>query len=155
MTGDATGVDGGRQGEILCALVEEMRELYGQLDALSQRQCEIIDRENHEPLLTLLEERQQLIDRLIGLKRRVDPVRKRWEAEGGGSDGSPVTESLRGIARIVAAIGERDAMAASALEEHRRLLQRELAELGRGRAAFGMYGGGDQAAGPRFQDVEG
>ncbi len=155
MTGDIAGSDGGRSGELLGSLIDEMRELYGQLDALSQRQCELIDCENHDSLLTLLEERQQLINRLVGLKRRADPLRERWEAEGGGSDDSPIKERLRGIARIVTAVEERDALAVRTLEGHRRLMQKELAELGRGRAAVGLYGVSDQLSGPKFQDVEG
>jgi hypothetical protein len=146
---------GGRAEDALLSLLDEMRAVYGQLDALSQRQSELIDAENHEPLLTILEERQLLIDRLLGIKRRADPLRERWEAEGGGCEGSPVQESLRGIARIAAAIEERDALDRRAIEERRHMVAKELSELGRGRVAVSSYGGQERSAGPKFQDVEG
>ena len=154
MTRNESPGNGGPGEELLLALLQEMRALYGQLDALSQRQGELIEAEEHEPFLTLLEERQHLINGLLGLKRRIDPLRERWEAEGGVAD-SPVGECLRGIARISTGIEERDAMDRRAIEGRRNVLAKELAGLGKGRAAVSSYSGQDRPGGPKFQDVEG
>lgn len=155
MTAEKSTGDGGRAGELLLSLLEEMRDLFGQIDALSQRQCDLIEAEEHEPLLTLLEERQLLINRLAGLKRRADPLRERWESEGGGGEDSPVGECLRGMARIAAGIEQRDAMDKRAIEARRNVLAKELAGLGRGKVAVSSYSGRTGSDGPKFHDVEG
>jgi hypothetical protein len=145
----------GRAAALFLAVLDEMSPLYGQLDALSQRQAELIESEDHEPLLTLLQERQQLIDRLLGLKRRADALRRQWETEEGGSPRTDVMDRLRAMERMAASIDERDAVDRRALEGRRQSVMSELSGLGRARSAVTSYGGETKPSGPKFQDVEG
>src|SRR5882724_2781053 len=60
------------------SLLDSQRALLGELDALAQRQSTLIDGEDMEPLLTLLDERQRVIDRVLPASRTLDELRWRW-----------------------------------------------------------------------------
>src|SRR5881275_632834 len=60
------------------SLLTSQRALLGELDALGQRQSTLIDGEDMEPLLTLLDERQRVIDQVMPVSRTLDELRWRW-----------------------------------------------------------------------------
>jgi hypothetical protein len=65
------------KGDVI-ALLTEQRDLYRQLQGLADRQRGFITGNQPERLLTILAERQQLIDRLQVVSHRLRPFRSHW-----------------------------------------------------------------------------
>ncbi|MBE7505873.1 MAG: hypothetical protein HS101_06245 [Planctomycetia bacterium] len=62
----------------LIALLESQRQLYVRLRLLADRQRALILNEDTQPLLGLLVERQELVDKLVALNERLGPYRESW-----------------------------------------------------------------------------
>jgi hypothetical protein len=62
----------------LIALLESQRQLYVRLRLLADRQRALILNEDTQPLLGLLVERQELVDKLVSLNERLGPYRASW-----------------------------------------------------------------------------
>lgn len=62
----------------LIALLTEQRSLYSQLGALAGTQRDLITAGEPEQLLSVLGERQKLVDRLDALGGRMKPYLERW-----------------------------------------------------------------------------
>ncbi len=130
----------------LRALVERQRGLYGQLDALSQRQRSLAEAGEAERLLAVVQERGPLVAALSANGARIGEL----VAQGAASDPGLArdVDALRGMASRIA---ERDAEDRRLIESMRDAMADELAGLRRGRAAVGAYGGA-APAGAVFQD---
>jgi hypothetical protein len=70
----------------LVQLLEHQRTLYRRLRTLADRQRTMIVQDDVQPLLSLLSERQKLVDGLVGLGRRLAPFREHWPATYGTLD---------------------------------------------------------------------
>lgn len=142
----------------LLGLLDEQLMLYERLDELSRRQSELIEQEETDRLLSLLGERQGVIDRIEALDASMRPFRDSWDRLV-----SPLPESRRVVIRerldrltaLVGEIAKRDEADRLRLEQRRDAVGDELAGLSRGAGAISAYGGGGQSRGPRFQDTEG
>lgn len=149
------GVDWERR---LLELLDEQLMLYERLDELSRRQSELIEQEETDRLLSLLGERQDVIDRIEAVDASMRPFRDQWDRLVG-----PLPESRRVVIRerldrltvLVGEIAGRDEADRRRLEQRRDAVGDELAGLSRGAGALSAYGGGGQGRGPRFQDTEG
>lgn len=162
MTGRERREDGSRDGEApmlaeqLEATLSEQLGLLGQLDALGQRQSRLIDEDDPDRLLEVLAERQAVIDRMEGCARRLEPLQKRWDGVARWVDPTArdrIRQRLESIAGLIESIDRRDAHDRERLEERRRQIAAELAELERSRRATGAYLPPPEA-GPRFKDEE-
>ena len=139
------------------AVLGAQRGMLGELDALSQRQSTLVDSPEIEPLLAVLDERRQVIERIVQTSRLVDQLRERWEIvqtalpQGRRTEVERAHESLKELA---AQVSRRD------LRDHARLKKRmdavsdELAGVATSRRAASAYGP-TGIAGPRFQDQQG
>ncbi|HYE62887.1 MAG TPA: hypothetical protein VD997_12900 [Phycisphaerales bacterium] len=139
------------------AVLTQQRALLGELDALSQRQSLLIDEPVLEPLLMVLEERQQVIDRITQTARLVEQLRPQWDRT---RDHVPeahlrqVERELEAVSSLAEQVQKRDE------RDHARLKQRlegvtsELAGLATSKKAANAYTP-QQTVLPRFQDRKG
>lgn len=63
---------------VLLELLQRQRSLYRQLRELSGRQGPLVTQGLAEPLLSLLAQRQRLIDELAAVNERLEPFRRDW-----------------------------------------------------------------------------
>lgn len=63
---------------LVVGLLSEQRDLCAQLCELAERQRPLITGDEPERLLTVLGERQRLLDRLEVLKQRLEPYQQNW-----------------------------------------------------------------------------
>lgn len=159
--GEGPGAPGRTQadavGHRLLALLDEQHALLGRLDALSQRQSELIERdEEPDRLLAVLAERQAVIDRMEQGSRALQPLHDQW-MNVAGEAGEEVREAIRRRLELTATLMDlvqaRDASDRDRLESRRRALAGELASMDQTRRALGAYGW-EAPAEPRFRDEE-
>jgi hypothetical protein len=139
------------------SLLALQRALLGELDALSQRQSLLIEEPVLDPLLAVLEERQQVVDRITQSHRTSEQLRAQWDSmqshlpEAHRQQVQREIDAVASLAEQVRARDERD---------HARLKQRlegvtaELAGLATTRKAANAYAPAP-ASTPRFQDRRG
>jgi len=139
------------------SVLGQQRALLGELDALSQRQSLLIDEPVLDALLAVLEERQQVVDRIMQTARMVDQIRPHWErlqAQVPEHHRLQVQRESDTVAQLAAEVQRRDE------QDHSRLKQRldgvtsELAGLSTTKKAANAYTPAEQNL-PRFQDRNG
>ncbi len=139
------------------ALVERQCALYAALDALSQRQSELVEAGDAEGVLGVLHSRQSVLDELATVAEQQRPLRDRWASSLALID-VPSRERLaarvQAMERLAAEINERDERDRERLAEQRDGIASELASVGKTRRAVSAYGE-SPAYGARFQDREG
>lgn len=64
----------------LIDLLDQQRSIYQQLVELSVRQSQLVQAGDAEPLLSLLTQRQRLIDDLTQLNGSIEPYKQNWPA---------------------------------------------------------------------------
>ena len=64
-------------GETL-VLLRTQHELYGRLEDFAYRQRRLVTRDDHDSLLTLLGQRQQIASELSALAHRIGPIQMDW-----------------------------------------------------------------------------
>ncbi len=62
----------------LVQLLKEQRVYFSRLRVLADRQKSLVVQDDPQPLLSLLAERQQLVDGLVAVNNRLAPYRSRW-----------------------------------------------------------------------------
>jgi hypothetical protein len=144
-------------GRRLLALLDEQHALLGRLDALSQRQSDLIDRdEEPDRVLAILAERQAVIDRMEAASRSLEPVHTEWMTSASVA-GEEVRDAIRrrleSTAALMDLVQARDASDRDRLESRRQALAGELASMDQSRRALGAYGATGSAQ-PRFRDQE-
>lgn len=77
----------------LVELLQHQRTLFSRLRVLADRQRSLVTQDDPQPLLTLLAERQRLVDGLVGISARLAPFRNDWTAVYGGLD-EPVRKQV-------------------------------------------------------------
>ncbi len=131
--------------EELISLLRRQVSIYTRLEQLSGRQRGLIAAEDQQQLLTLLAERQKLVDELSALNQGLIPLQKYWRAHR-----ETVAPSLRAeadqllgrtgeILQRILGTDERDARILSARKAQ---TAKQVTELAQGRQAFEAYGGG-------------
>lgn len=150
--------DPARWAARLSRLLDEQRSLYESLDSLSRRQARHIEDGDADTLLSLLTERQRLIERLAKATEEFAPFRRSWpdlmralpeDARAG------FEERVRLLAELIGVIAERDEQDRRALEDRRGMIAAELGVVTRGRGAVAAYGRPGGESPPRYQDREG
>ncbi len=129
----------------LISLLRRQVSIYTRLEQLSGRQRGLIAAEDQQQLLTLLAERQKLVDELSTLNQGLIPLQKYWRA-----NRETVAPSLRTEAdQLVVRAGEILQRILGADEQDARILSARKAQtakqvtvLAQGRQAFEAYGGG-------------
>lgn len=136
-------------------LLTLQHDLFGRLDDLSRRQAAFIRSDDTDRLLSLLGERQNLIDRIAQTNQQLEPYKARWELMLGEmplGNRDRVRQKLDAVAVLAGAIAQRDDADRRELQQRRDATASELAKVSRARGAVAAYGGA--AAGARFQDRE-
>jgi len=140
-------------------LLDEQRELYESLERLSQRQAELIERDEMEALLGVLQERQGVIDRLSQANEQFEPFRSRWSELMASAPAARRDEFQRCIAELselAGRIAQRDEDDRRALESRRQSVAGELRSVAKGRGAVAAYGRGQSRSDhARYQDRHG
>lgn len=138
-------------------LIESQRVLYVELDALSQRQADLIERGETDELLSVLGLRQRVLERVQSLHDAIAPVRANWRRfletlsePQRASLGVRVDE----IARLIEVITQRDQSDKRRMIEGRDRLAAELSGVGKARAATGAYGIPSASGRAIYQDRE-
>ena len=83
--------DGTLSAECFLELMRHQRTLYRRLRHLAEQQQALVSEGTGEALLSLLAERQRLVDGLLGLGGRLAPFREQWTTFYAGLD-----ENVRG-----------------------------------------------------------
>lgn len=142
---------------VFAALLAEQAELLAVLDGLSRRQRSLIAGDAPEDLLTLMDERQHIVDRLESLTTRLTPMHTRWSegartiSQGQRSDIEARLKSLASLAREIAA---RDASDQELIARRKQEIAQELASTSGNQKAMHAYAGSSPAGGAVFQDRE-
>jgi hypothetical protein len=126
---------------------------FGELDALSQRQSALVERDDGTELLMLLAERQAVIDEIARLSARIDPLRKAWDevaAHATAALRTDIETRINSMAALLHGIRERDEFDRTRLETRRESIRREMIQMNASKQAVGAYG--NKAAGPNYQD---
>lgn len=134
--------------EKLISLLRRQVIIYTRLEQLSGRQRGLIAAEDPQQLLTLLGERQKLVDELGVLNQGLVPLQEYWRA-----NRETVAPSLRAEAdQLVGRAGEILQRVLGADEQDARILSarkaqtaKQVTALAQGRQAFEAYGAGGRA----------
>ena len=144
--------DGSRHVE---SLLSHQADLFGRLDALSQQQAELIRQDETDRLLSLLGERQDLIDQIAATNTQLEPYRGRWDAFLGeltDAGRERVRVRLDAVAKLADLIAQRDETDRRQMQVRRDAMAADLAKVASGRGAMAAYG--TAGSEPRFQDRE-
>ena len=147
----------------LARVLDRQREIYERLELISLSQAQLISEDQTDDLLSVLGQRQSLIEQLSALNDELAPFAERWN-ELAPRLSEEHREALRqrfdDVGRLVESITRRDEGDRRALEARRSTVGNELQSLTRSRGAVAAYAraqtpGGREAPDPRFQDRRG
>lgn len=131
----------------LIELLEEHRALCGVLDAISQRQGQIVTNGEAGAILAILAERESVIDELSRSNARIEPLRRVWDSvasQASSAQRDDVAERIEALAGLIGAVADRDTQDQRALELRRDAVVSELRSLESQRRAAGIYGKREQ-----------
>lgn len=140
----------------LIELLGEQRDIYAQLQELSEKQAALVAEGDAESLLTLLAERQTLIDKLTQLNGRVEPYKQNWPTLWSQLDAQSqrrVQGLIDQVQSLLDRIVQQDERDREALSEQRERIGAQMTRTSQGSAVNKAYGAG--AAEPRYTDREG
>lgn len=141
----------------LDALLTRQTELYGELDALCDRQRGLIEAGDTERLMGLLSERARVVQELVESGERFLPFGASWgliEQSLSESELRDATRRLDAVAALAASIAARDEADGASIRARRDELADQLSGLGQTKRAVSAYGAA-APAGPRYQDRKG
>lgn len=126
-------------------LLDEQRGLLRELDGLSEQQSKWVGSGETARLLSVLSQKQRIVERVQGVSASLQPFMSDWSARVAGlSERSRVllrsrTDELEALATRVRARDEADR---ATLEASSRVIADDLAGMARARGAARAYGGG-------------
>jgi hypothetical protein len=152
--------------EVLGHALDRQLILLGDLEELSTQQRELIDAEDPEPLLELMNARQQIVDELVVVEQASAEARQRLHANATGAGALPnagldratrqsLQFRLEQVAAWAKAVMQRDAKDAERMQARKKQAAGELAELAGAKRAVNAYAKPAAAPGAVFQDREG
>lgn len=147
---------GDRWPEALADLLDQQAAAAGELDALSQRQQELVAADDAERLLGVLGERRGVIERLSRLIDQMEPFNAVWDGiveATPASERAGIVRRVEAIAALIDGVNARDAEDQRAMNRRRDEIAERLAGVRTGKTALAAYGPRG-ATGPRFQDRE-
>ncbi len=133
-----------RAAEVLMGLLGRQRQLYRDLQALVDRQAELVAAGNPDRLLEVLARRQGLLDDVKKTNDALLPFRQRWEAVCGLLDPqqrSQVTAMVDEINDRLQTIMQRDRRDSEMLQLRCRKVGQEMQSARTGRTALRAYDG--------------
>ncbi len=142
----------------LLDLLRRQRDFYDQLEALSAGQLDLIEQGTTEALLSLLAERQGVVDQLGQISATLAPVRQHWDqwsADLSDTDRDEVRNLLEHVDGQIKVIVERDDEAQRRLTRAKQTVGNELRQMTAGSTAIGAYNAAPKSADPRFTDRKG
>lgn len=138
----ADGLANGAAASEIAALLSTQRDLYLQLSQLTEQQRGLITGDEPEQLLTLLAQRQQIIDQLQAVSARLRPYQANWRQVRGrlGEDESRQIDGLVGeINALLADIMKQDETDTALLSARKGETHRAIGTLQTGRQASRAY----------------
>ncbi|MEM1424863.1 MAG: flagellar export chaperone FlgN, partial [Planctomycetota bacterium] len=143
----------------LARILDEQIGLYRTLADLSERQSAIIASGETDDLLSLLGQRQTLVERVTALNTDLEPFTARWNELSSRlpqARKDEVRDRLDTLEGLVSKIAKRDDQDRRALEQRRDAVSTELKGDTQRRGAMNAYAASAQQAHvPRYQDREG
>ena len=127
----------------LIGLLDQQRGIYQQLHALSERQAGLVGNGDAEALLTLLGERQRLIDQLTQLNGRIEPFKRDWPrlwAQLDENSQAQVQNLIDKVQSLLDGIVQQDERDRAALSEHRDRIGAQIRQTQAGSAVNRAYG---------------
>jgi len=127
----------------LIDLLDQQRSIYQQLFDLSACQSQLVSAGDAEPLLSLLAQRQRLIDDLTQLNNHIEPYKQNWPALWARLDGrtqagiQSLIDQVQALLDQILARDEQDRLALSAQRDH---TGSQLKQVRTGTAANRAYG---------------
>ncbi|MGJ8636220.1 MAG: hypothetical protein ACSHX5_05210 [Phycisphaerales bacterium] len=141
------------QNQRIDALLTQMRTLCTQIDAIGERQQQLLDNDELEAFVESLNSRNPMIE---SLARKSTQVEQFLELDGVGADQVRSARlQLDDMSMTVTKILRRDAEQQVVVEKRRDELSKQLSGVGNGRTAVRAYGGGKAPPKPTYQDREG
>lgn len=126
----------------LLELLKEQQDCYRRLCLLSEKQKALVAGDEAESLLTLLGQRQRLVDELVGRSAELSPYRRRWSEFYAGLDGASrklVSELLEDLNGSLGLILREDRRDSATLTAKRNMVAGTLAACDAGRRASSAY----------------
>lgn len=126
----------------ILVMLREQRDLCARLGELSDCQRDLITGEAADRLLSVLSERQTLLDRLSTLGARLRPLQQRWREIRACMDAASAEAADRLVAEVnalLSAVLVRDEADAQLLSARRQVAGQEIAELRQTRVAGSAY----------------
>ncbi len=129
--------------EAMIRILNEQLRLYRQLKALAERQRDLIVGENPQPLLTLLADRQTIIDELQSLSQQMNSAQGIWKSHYHEIDPARREEAeslIRDVTETLRSILASDAQDERLLGARKAQSSQEASRVGASQKAAAAYG---------------
>lgn len=158
MTPQSLSQSAAEEAHEVFALLQQQRDLYRELKSHSEQQDLLIANGETDQLLSLLAQRQRLIDGLGQVSSSLSPYRSRIAAIADQASGD-IGEQMRGMVEEVRVLLESiiacDEKGKTDLEAARDKVGGQIRQAAGAVAAAGAYGKPAPAAGPKFTEQRG
>lgn len=144
--------------QTLIELLSRQKHLYQQLHSLSAQQAGLIEQSQTERLLSVLSQRQMLVDELSELARKISPYRSQIPAI---AEAAPAVQRtvlrtlVAEVQELLQGIIEQDDKDRARLAAAKAGVQRDAGRVVRGGVALNAYRSAPGGVSPRFTDHQG
>ncbi|MFP4144968.1 MAG: flagellar export chaperone FlgN [Phycisphaeraceae bacterium] len=138
--------------------LSRQRDLYLQLKQLSDQQAGLIEEGQTEQLLSVLSQRQSLVDQLGGLTRQLAPLREAWPKLAGtlADDQRDRINGLLGeVELLLESIVQQDDRDRAKLSAAKQQVSSQLSQVSSAGQAVSAYQAAPKQQAPRFTDRQG
>src|SRR6266480_71183 len=102
---------GGGCGDVQMIMeLEEQVECYRRLEKLAQRQHECVQQSDTEGLIEVLEQRKEVVDRILELEKELGPSKAQWKAGTAVGEAEKLLAEARALLARITAADRDDAM---------------------------------------------
>lgn len=126
----------------LIELLTHQRSLYRKLKTLAERQKTLVMRDDTEMLITLLADRQRLVDGLVKLNEQIAPYRRNWSefySSLAVDKRDEIADLLEEVNASLGTILQNDARDTAMMTVRRERVAAEMGEVDGGRRACAAY----------------
>lgn len=149
--------DGAPWFDRVVALLRRQQQAYARLAALGERQRVMLAADDFDGLLSVLAQRQVVVDEIGTAAGALAPLRDQWTeqtARLNAADRASLDSLCDAVALAAREQAARDEQDRERLAARRREIMATVAGLARGRGAVAAYSGAAASAAPRFEDRE-
>lgn len=145
----------------LARLLDEQAAICSQILEKSKMQQSMVEERREDELLTLLTDKQRLIDQHESLTKQAQPFRKEWEdscrMQAGPAAHAMVEKAWNGLRTVLDEIVKLEDASRAYLQEQKDKVSKDINKLQRGKIVNKAYGssGLRPPPTPRFSDKEG